>query len=190
MRHYKSLPALSAASFEGGGEYQVICEGLPSRTTDLDDIKYPKGNRNGSTYFPQCLISHDPIDYVILFLGTNDLKAKFNRSVEEIANAIQEKYIRFTREELSKELTRVPQFIIITPTVIDENKFEGYEGATEKSLKFNAVFQEMAQRNSCKFISNKNLECGDDGIHLTTQSHKKLAQDLAKILKNDKQRHH
>ena len=28
-----------------GKDYQVICEGMPSRTTDLDDIKYPKGNR-------------------------------------------------------------------------------------------------------------------------------------------------
>ena len=167
----------------GGGENcQIICEGLPSRTTDLDDVKYPKGNRNGSLYFPQCLISHDPIDYVILFLGTNDLKAKFNRSVEEVANAIQEKYIKFTRKDLSKELTVVPQFIIIAPTTIDENRAEDFEGATKKSLKFNDVLQKMAKKNSCLFVSNENMKCGDDGIHLTTESHKLLAEKLAKEL--------
>ena len=165
-----------------GKKYQVINEGMPSRTTDLDDIKYPKGNRNGSEFFAQCLISHDPINYVVLFLGTNDLKSKFNRSVEEIANALENKYIKFTREDLSNELTIVPKFIVIAPSIIDENKFEGYEGATEKSKQFNKVFGAMASKNSCAFISNEFLECGVDGIHLTEKSHKLLAQKLFEII--------
>ena len=166
-----------------GKSYQVICEGMPSRTTDLDDIKYPKGNRNGSLFFPQCLISHDPIDYVVLFLGTNDLKSKFNRTAEQIANVLENKYIKFTKENLFNELTIVPKFIIITPSVIDESKFEGFEGATEKSKQLNKYFEQMTRRNSCLFISNEGLKCGDDGIHLTTESHKLLAKMLFNVIK-------
>ncbi len=166
-----------------GGGFKVICEGAPSRTTDLDDIKYPKGNRNGWMYYPQCLISHDPIDYIVLFLGTNDLKSKFNRSVEQVAKTIEDKYIRFTREELSVGLTKVPKFIIVTPSEIDEDKFEGYEGATKKSKLFNKQFEKIAKKNECMYIPNDILNCGDDGIHLTTESHKKLADALAVLIK-------
>ena len=168
-----------------GDNYQVICEGLPSRTTDLDDIKFPKGNRNGAIFFPQCLISHDPIDYVILLLGTNDLKSKFNRSVEQVADAIEEKYIKFTFENLVSVLTKTPKFIIIAPSVIDDTKFDGYEGATKKSQLFNSVFKKMATKNKCAFISNEKLECGADGIHLTTKSHKYLAEELKNTIKKE-----
>ena len=166
-----------------GKDYKIICEGMPARTSDIDDIKFPKGNRNGAVFFPQCLITHDPIDYVVLFLGTNDLKSKFNRTTEQIADTIEEKYIKFTRQALAPELTKVPEFIIVAPSVVDENKFDGFEGATKKSLLFNKIYEKMAKTNKCLFVSNENLICGDDGIHLITESHALLADRLAKLIK-------
>ena len=165
-----------------GDEYQVISEGMPSRTTNLDDIKFPKGNRNGALFFPQCVISHDPLDYIIIFLGTNDLKSKFNRSTIQIAQAIKNDYIDYVRQNLKGELTKVPQFILIAPSIVDERNFEGFEGATEKSKNFNKVFKEMAQENDCLFISNKGLKSGKDGVHLTRSSHKLLAEKLASLI--------
>ncbi len=166
-----------------GENYKVICEGMPSRTTDIDDIKQPKGNRNGALFFPTCLISHDPLDYIVLFLGTNDLKDKFNRNVDIIGNVIQEKYIKFTKNFLVPELSKTPKFIIIAPSEIDESKFGGYTGATKKSKQFNKVFKELAKNNDCLFVSNEILECGDDGIHITTESHELLARTLASLIK-------
>lgn len=43
----------------------------------------------------------------------------------------------------------------------------------------------MAKRNNCFFISNKDLICGDDGIHLTEKSHELLAKKLFEIIKNE-----
>ncbi len=168
-----------------GDRYQVICEGMPSRTTDLDDVKFPKGNRNGALFFPQCLISHDPIDYVVLFLGTNDLKSKFNRNANQVADVIEEKYIKFTYNSLAPELTKTPKFIIITPSLIDETKLDEYKGATKKSQSFNSEFQKMAIRTNCLYMSNDNLVCGEDGIHLTTKSHKYIADVLANTIKKN-----
>ena len=168
-----------------GKDYQVISEGMPSRTTNVDDFKFPKGNRNGAFFFPQCVITHDPLDYVVLFLGTNDLKPKFNRSVKDIVDAIEKDYILFTRNNLKPELTRLPKFVIVCPSVVDETKFEGFEGATAKSKMFDREYRLMAKNNSCLYVSNDCLQCGDDGIHLNEQSHKKLAEQLSLVIKQD-----
>jgi lysophospholipase L1-like esterase len=61
-----------------GDGYYVIEEGLNGRTTDLDYANRP--GCNGRTYFGPCLQSHHPLDVVVIMLGTNDLKAEFNRS--------------------------------------------------------------------------------------------------------------
>lgn len=168
-----------------GSQYQVISEGMPSRTTNVDDFKFPKGNRNGATFFPQCLITHDPLDYVVIFLGTNDMKSKFNRSVQDAANAIEKDYILFTNKYLSKELTKTPKFIIVCPSMIDETKFEGFEGASAKATMFDNIYSLMAKNNNSFYVSNIGLTCGDDGIHLTEESHKLLAEELMKIIKSD-----
>ena len=53
----------------------VIPEGLNGRTTSFEDELRP--GRNGATYLDPCLHSHGPIDLVVLMLGTNDLKIRF-----------------------------------------------------------------------------------------------------------------
>ena len=65
--------------------YRVIEEGLSGRTTNLDDII--ELDRNGLTYLAPCLESHAPIDLVTIMLGTNDLKARFNRNASDIAQS-------------------------------------------------------------------------------------------------------
>lgn len=50
----------------------LIEEGLGGRTT----IYHPESNetyRLGDAYLHPCLLSHRPLDYVVLMLGTNDL---------------------------------------------------------------------------------------------------------------------
>ena len=82
-----------------GDDYSIIEEGLSSRTTDLDYAKKP--GRNGRTYLEPCLDSHAPLNAVILMLGTNDFKIEFNRSVEEIGQAIQ-RLIELIQEKTAK----------------------------------------------------------------------------------------
>lgn len=166
-------------------EFTVICEGMPSRTTNQDDIKFPKGNRNGLLFYPQCVVSHDPLDYIVLFLGSNDLKAKFNRNTEDIVKTLENDYIKFTKEQLASELTKTPKFIVICPSIVEEGKFEGFEGAYEKSAKFDSEYSQMAQNNDCLYVSNEGFVCGDDGIHLVKETHELIANRLYRLIKND-----
>lgn len=166
-----------------GKNTQVINEGMPSRTTNLDDYKEYKGNRNGSNFFITALITHEPLDYVVVFLGTNDLKNKFNRSVEEIILAIKTNYIDMIKKYSLLGLSKEPKIILITPPVIDDSVSKEYKGETIKSLQFENAFKILARENNCDVISNKILRVGKDGIHLTNASHIRLAEALEKVMR-------
>ena len=44
---------------------------------------------DGSAYLPAAVASHLPLDLVVIMLGTNDLKTKFDRSPEAIALGVR-----------------------------------------------------------------------------------------------------
>ena len=58
-----------------GDNFDIIEEGLNSRTTNLEFSRKP--GRNGLEYFRPCLESHNPLDLIIIMLGTNDFKVEF-----------------------------------------------------------------------------------------------------------------
>ena len=67
-----------------GEEYEVIEEGCNGRTTVFEDAKEPW--KAGLGYLRPCLNTHKPIDFVIMMLGSNDLKRMFHASAQEIAD--------------------------------------------------------------------------------------------------------
>jgi lysophospholipase L1-like esterase len=77
-------PGVLAA--ELGPGWRVIEEGLGGRTTVHDDPLSP--HRNGLTYLLPCLDSHAPLDVVVLFLGTNDLKPRFGLLAGDVARGV------------------------------------------------------------------------------------------------------
>ena len=74
-------PGIMAA--ELGDEFSVIEEGLNGRTTVLDNPLTPY--RNGRDYLIPCLESHQPLDLVVIFLGTNDLADRYSLPPLDIA---------------------------------------------------------------------------------------------------------
>ena len=68
-----------------GDGYQVIEEGLNGRTTRWDDPIEP--DRNGLAYLRPCVESHQPLDLIVIMLGTNDLKRRFDLSASDIAQS-------------------------------------------------------------------------------------------------------
>ena len=77
-------PGVLAA--ELGAGWLVREEGLPGRTTVHPD-PISGVHKNGLAILPAILESHRPIDVVVLMLGTNDLKHRFQVPVVEIANS-------------------------------------------------------------------------------------------------------
>jgi hypothetical protein len=68
---------------ELGDGFGIIEEGLNGRTTVWDDPLEPF--RSGKELLVPCLLTHQPIDLVIVMLGTNDLKGRFGVGARDIA---------------------------------------------------------------------------------------------------------
>jgi lysophospholipase L1-like esterase len=70
-RHPREVrwPVLLQAAL--GNEWEVIAEGLSGRTATID--RPDSDGRNGLPYLLPCLLSHAPVDLVVIFLGTNDV---------------------------------------------------------------------------------------------------------------------
>lgn len=70
----------------GMKNYRVIEEGLCGRTTIFDDPL--REGRCGVKELPNILETHNPIDLVIIMLGTNDCKTAYRASAELIGGAV------------------------------------------------------------------------------------------------------
>lgn len=172
-----------------GEGFEIIEEGLNSRTLISNDLRPGKEGKNGYEYLIPCLDTHDPIDLVILMLGTNELKYTYDKTSEEIGEMLEEFFVRIILNRKSQLKNCYPQLLIVTPPIVNENQEyckenNKYLGATNKSKELDGIYKKIAQKYNCYFLSNHGLETGIDGVHLTKDSHKKLANKLAKkILK-------
>ena len=79
--HTIRWPRVMAASL--GNSYWVVEEGLNGRTTCREDPI--EGDRNGLRQLIPIIRSHRPLDLIIIMLGTNDLKYRFNQSPFEVS---------------------------------------------------------------------------------------------------------
>ena len=61
-----------------GAEYLVIEEGLSGRTTCFNVPLFD--GLSGLDYIYPCLMSHEPVDLLVIMLGTNDTKERFGAS--------------------------------------------------------------------------------------------------------------
>ena len=165
-----------------GEEYEIIEEGLNSRTLISNDTRSGREGRNGFEYLLPCLDSHDPLDMVIIMLGTNEMKTSYYRNPKEIGNLFEEYFVKKILNRKSQCRDTFPKLLIIAPPVITKEN-PNYIGGIEKSEMMNDIYKDIALRNNCFFLGNEDLEPGEDGVHLTRDSHRILASRLSKIVK-------
>lgn len=166
-----------------GNEFEIIEEGLNSRTFTSNDLRPGKEGKNGYEYLIPCLDTHDPIDLVVLMLGTNELKTTFNKDVIELGNIFEEKFVKTILNRKSQCKESYPKLLIIVPPVVNEDAEycradNKYKGAKIKSIMLHDIYKNIAEKYNCYFLSNEGLNTGVDGVHLTKESHKELASRL------------
>lgn len=165
-----------------GPDWLVIEEGLNGRTTVSDD-PIEGIEKNGRTYLKPCLMTHAPLDLIIVMLGTNDLKARFNKSAWEIAAGVGV----LIDDIIALRPGRgggVPEILLIspTPTLEDLKDFtEMFAGAQEKSAKMARYYQAVAEERGIRFFDAGTvvLPSEKDGFHLGPEAHATLAQAVA-----------
>ncbi len=169
-----------------GDKYYIIEEGLGGRTTDLDRSDRP--GRNGKEYLMPCLLSHNPLHLVILMLGSNDLKLSLDRSAENIALATST-LISLIRTHAKQPNEKPSNILLVSPIGINVqavhfNTF--YKQAfnpdvDEKRKQLCSHLEKIAMEMGCGFFDASTVASpGEDGLHLSQESHEHLAQALKK----------
>ena len=110
-----------------GDDYYVIEEGLSGRTTSFEDPVF-EGLSGLNAIYP-CMMTHEPLDLVIIMLGTNDTKERFGASAECIALGL--------KRLISKAVSTTdcwkngrPSILIVTPQNIDKRYETSEVGGT------------------------------------------------------------
>jgi len=173
---------------ELGPEYEVIAEGLNGRTTVWEDPI--EGYKNGSAYLIPCLDTHQPLDLVIIMLGTNDLKSRFSVTAQDIALSAGVLVGLVQRHPIQVAGGNTPPVLLIAPPPMhpDPPEFidEMFTGGYEKSLKLAKHFAWVAESYGCAFLNAGEVISSSpiDAIHLDRDNHEKLGQAVAGLVKN------
>jgi lysophospholipase L1-like esterase len=172
---------------ELGDGYWIVEEGLNGRTTVWDDPLEPF--RSGKELLVPCLMTHQPIDLVIVMLGTNDLKARFGVGARDIA-AGGGLLLDIVRASDCGPGESPPHVLLVCPPPVGRLGLfaEEFAGAVERSRDLVRQYAAVADARSCPWIdAGAHVRSSDiDGIHLDAPDHEQLgvvvAQHVRRLL--------
>lgn len=165
-----------------GEEYLVLEEGLGGRTSVFSDPLH-EAMDGLSTAFP-ILMSHEPVDLLILMLGTNDTKERFAANAAAIAAGME----RLIKKCKSVECwgSNGPNILVVCPPPLGAGFHDEVmgKGCVEKSVALPPYLKAVAERNAVHY-----LDAGEfcafnpvDFTHLTASAHRALAARLAGLV--------
>jgi lysophospholipase L1-like esterase len=171
-------PGVLAATLGAG--WHVIEEGLGGRTTVFDDPLQP--GRNGRKYFLPCLLSHDPVDLVVIGLGTNDLKVRYSASAADIARgvAVLAEMALESRVGPGGESPKVLLLGLPKLGPLDDRPDE-LAGGAEKAVAMRPYLREWAAVLGVELLELHDLVgySQRDGFHLEAESHRTIGEAVA-----------
>lgn len=168
-------------------EWHIIEEGMGGRTTVWNDCLGLF--RNGRESLPVALASHKPIDLVILMLGTNDLKSRFNALPADIADGARQ-LVELIQTYAYGVGYPTPQVLLVSPILLGEDVehsiFTGFENtAVDKSRQLAGWMERAAQAQGCHFLDAAQYAqpSTHDWLHMDAESHAALAIALEKAVR-------
>ena len=172
-----------------GDDYLVLEEGLSGRTTCFTDPIHE--GLNGLDYIYPCLMSHEPVDLLIIMLGTNDTKERFGSSAACIALG-RKRLIAKAIATTDCWRDGKPNILVVTPQNIGREYADTEvaqtmgRGCAKKSEGLAAQYEQIAKMMGCHYLdANQVVSAGPnqvDFMHLTEDGHRQLAQALLKII--------
>jgi lysophospholipase L1-like esterase len=168
-----------------GEAYLVIEEGLSGRTTCFED-PIQEGLK-GLDYLYPCLKSHEPVDLLIIMLGTNDCKERFSAS----AYCIGVGMARLVKKAMATDCWggKKPNILVVAPPPIGEGVHQSRAAGTmgekcvEKSRELARYYQEQCALLGCRFLNAEGCELNSiDFMHLTKQGHAQMAEKMAQLV--------
>ena len=172
-----------------GEEYYVIEEGLSGRTTVFNDPIHE--GLSGIDYIYPCLMTHEPIDLLIIMLGTNDTKERFGASAQVISIGLS-RLIKKAQDTKEAFRNNNPNILMVAPLPI-RKEIENVEcyatmgkECSRKSYEIIHLYKNVAKELGCHYFNpSPYAVCSDyDYMHLDEEAHDVLANKLHGIIKN------
>ncbi|QOV11833.1 lipolytic enzyme, G-D-S-L [Viridibacillus arvi] len=163
-----------------GDEFQVIEEGLSGRTSVVDDPLFE--GLNGYTYIHPCLMSHAPLELVIIMLGTNDTKERFHLTSYNIAQGIARLSLKVKNTPAAPK-GGCPKVLVIAPPPIEKGYYDTEVSQSMgrecdiKSEEMPKFLMELLEIQGTEFIDTKGFVSMNkiDFMHLDEEGHKLLS---------------
>lgn len=173
-----------------GDDFAVVEEGFNGRTCVNDD-PVEGGFKSGVNYLPPCLMSHIPLDVVIIMLGTNDTKRRFGLTPMTIGQSMMQ-LVKAVKQYAMDEAGNTPHIIITAPAPIRDNLMETRhaecfgEQAIAVSKGLAKEFLRVSKLLRCDFFdAGLYAEVSPlDAVHLTARGHIRLAEGMAEKIKS------
>lgn len=166
---------------ELGDGWQVVEEGLPGRTTVFDDPLLP--HRRGAGYLPPCLVSHAPLDVVVIFLGTNDLKARLAAGASDIAAGVRV-LARTVLDSCTGPGGEAPRVLLLGLPRLGAPLGPEFNGADDKAAELPRHLAQEAAMLGVELLDLADVVTYSqlDGIHLDAAGHSAVGEAVARRL--------
>ncbi len=178
-------PNVLAAGLQG--KARVIEEGMNGRTTAYDDPT-DAAELNGAKALPIMLKSHQPLDLVIIMLGTNDLKVAARYRAFDAALGMG-RLIEIVQHYPFNDNYAPPQILIMSPPALvkstDEWFAELWDHAIEESKKLAYHYAKLAKERGVHVFDAGSVARADptDGGHLDAANTRAIGAALVPVVK-------
>lgn len=167
---------------ELGDAFEVINEGLNGRTTVWDDPI--EEYRCGKDQLPVAMDVDAPFELLIIMLGTNDLKNRFNvhpHDIAEGAGLLVQRALARPNDFVNGK----PNILLVCPPrlgPVSETYFDPmFGGSEEKSAQLYPYFKAVADKYGVPLFNADEVvkTSAIDGLHLDADQHELLGRALA-----------
>ena len=165
-----------------GEEYVVLEEGLSGRTTVFPDALHESMDALSVVY--SILMTHEPVDLLVIMLGTNDTKDRLGMNAACIALGMK----RLVEKCQSVPCwgAKGPNILVICPPHIGRELNDPCMGTTcvAKSEELAAFYAPVAKELGCAFLDAEGVAEFNkvDFMHLSRKGHSQLAAKLAELV--------
>jgi lysophospholipase L1-like esterase len=169
-----------------GDGYEVIEEGLNGRCT-VWDSPIEKARR-GLDYLYPCLLSHAPVDLVIIMLGTNDLKRIYGLTAAEIACGAA-RLVDEAKSTLAGPEDTPPRVLLVAPVPLGEitahSEMWGFGDSRAESMRLAGMYALVADDHGAGFLDAGSVATvhPDDGVHLDAAACAGLGAAMAEAVR-------
>lgn len=175
-------PTVAQAALGSG--WALVEEGLPGRTTGLDD-PVMGAHMNEQAGLRIALESHGPIDVLTIMLGTNDLKTRFAPSVTRMTGGAAGLLDIALSEPMQTRHGGFKILLICPPPVVEVGPIrDQFWGAEAVGPRLADSYRALAAARGVGFFDAGSVigVSAQDGIHFEPEAHRVLGVALSEVI--------